>query len=980
MTRKNHPCSRISIVGISLGILIALAVPFTSLSGHPNGQALPILITQPIDENKLVTLRGNTRPEANSKNDRGPVPDDFPMPHMLLQLRRAPQLEHDLDQYIDGLADKSSPNFRRWMTAAEQGEQYGLAQGDLDVIIGWLQSHGFTVGYVYPNRMVIDFSGTAGQIYETFHTQIHYLEVGGKLHFANFSDPQIPRALVPAVVGVVSMHNFKPHPMYKSAGKYTFAGCTTSSGAFPTEPGTCYSLVPGDFQTIYNLNPLYRIGIAGTGQTIVVVEDSDTYSNDVAIYRSTFLGKYSGTVVTTHPSGGNTCTDPGTNSADAEADIDAEVASAIAPNATIEVATCADTTTFGGLLAIENLVNSGRPPAIISMSYGECEAANGQASNAAFNSAFQTGAMAGTSVFASTGDEGAGSCAPLFFSGASTWDLAGVGVTGWGETQYNVSVGGTDFEDTYNSMKNGIPLSTYWNSTNTPPYGSAKSYIPEIPWNNSCASVLIANVASGSFTTYGSGGFCNNSIATTSDDYLTTGAGSGGPSGCATGGGGTDQTSDALVDGTCAGYPKPSYQSGIFGNPNDGVRDIPDVSLFAGNGVWGHYVTVCYSDTTNGGTSCAGAPSTWSGFGGTSIASPAMASIQALVNEKWGLAHVGNPNPTYYSIAKSEFGASGNSNCYSINQPPRHGLGTGCVFYDITQGDIDVNCRTNGQIQADCYIPSGTNGVLGSLAVTNATVAAGGTGYTAATCTIAPPQNESAYLSPTGTTLYPGATTAAACTAQFGTAATGTISFVGTPATSWVGHTVTVASTVYTFETSLTAANQVLLFTSGSTQEKKNVTAANLAAAIAGNSVSCGTVPPCFGAGTLANAIVTTPPWDNNTTNTSFTVTSRTTGTPGNFTMSSSNTTDVTVSGGANGASGTNVGLVTVNNGEAGYAGNATCTISGNGTGATCIANAQPQYAPGSYQPLFGATPGWDFATGIGTVNAYNLVFSSAWE
>ncbi len=26
---------------------------------------LPILITQPIDESKLVTLRGNTRPEAN---------------------------------------------------------------------------------------------------------------------------------------------------------------------------------------------------------------------------------------------------------------------------------------------------------------------------------------------------------------------------------------------------------------------------------------------------------------------------------------------------------------------------------------------------------------------------------------------------------------------------------------------------------------------------------------------------------------------------------------------------------------------------------------------------------------------------------------------------------------------------------------------------------------------------------------------------
>jgi hypothetical protein len=27
-----------------------------------------------------------------------------------------------------------------------------------------------------------------------------------------------------------------------------------------------------------------------------------------------------------------------------------------------------------------------------------------------------------------------------------------------------------------------------------------------------------------------------------------------------------------------------------------------------------------------------------------------------------------------------------------------------------------------------------------------------------------------------------------------------------------------------------------------------------------------------------------------------------------------------------------------------------------------------------SYQPAYGTTTGWDFSTGIGTVNAYNLV------
>ena len=68
-----------------------------------------------------------------------------------------------------------------------------------------------------------------------------------------------------------------------------------------------------------------------------------------------------------------------------------------------------------------------------------------------------------------------------------------------------------------------------------------------------------------------------------------------------------------MVGGTCAGYAKPSWQSGFIGNPSDGVRDIPDVSLFAANGVWGHYYVVCFSDPSNGGTSCSGAPDTWAG-------------------------------------------------------------------------------------------------------------------------------------------------------------------------------------------------------------------------------------------------------------------------------------------------------------------------------------------------------------------------------
>jgi len=43
--------------------------------------------------------------------------------------------------------------------------------------------------------MLIDFSGTAGQVRNAFQTEIHHLEVHGERHVSNVSDPRIPAQL-----------------------------------------------------------------------------------------------------------------------------------------------------------------------------------------------------------------------------------------------------------------------------------------------------------------------------------------------------------------------------------------------------------------------------------------------------------------------------------------------------------------------------------------------------------------------------------------------------------------------------------------------------------------------------------------------------------------------------------------------------------------------------------------------------------------
>jgi len=660
-------------------------------------------ITQPVSEARLVTLQGNTRKEAITAKDLGRVEDGYALDHLHIQLKRSPEDENAIDDFINQLHDPASPIYHHWLTPAEIGQRFGAANEDVQAITGWLNSRGFTVHGLLPDGMMVDFSGDAGLIRSAFRTELHRLSLNGQTYVANMSDPRIPAAFAPAVAGVVALNNFKPRPALKPRTGYTINSVTEA-------------LVPGDLARIYNFNPAFAAGLSGQNQTIVLIEDSDLYSaGDWATFRNTLgLNAYSnGSLTTIHPAPGATgtggaCADPGANADGSETTLDAEWASAAAPNAAIVVAACANTSAnFGGFIALENLLtNGGTRPEIVSISFIDAESELGASGNAYVSWLYQLGVMQGVSIFVASGDSGA---AVADFGGPPAPATHGINANGLATTPYNVAVGGTDYSDTIQSL-NGF----YWGA-NAADFSSALSYIPEIPWNDSCGGTLLAGFL-GFSTTYGPNGFCNQASAIGASIFLNDIAGSGGPSACATG----ITAHQDVVGGTCKGYAKPSWQSkyaGMFaGLVNDGVRDTPDVSLFAANGLWGHYYVVCYSDPTPGfgGASCSGAPSSWAGFGGTSVSTPIMAGIQALINQSVSgvnskvVTYSGNPAPTYYALAAGEYGANGNANCNS-NLGSR--VSASCIFYDVTVGDIDVPCG----ISTNCYRPGGTVTSLGVL-------------------------------------------------------------------------------------------------------------------------------------------------------------------------------------------------------------------------------------------------------------------------
>jgi len=689
--------SRKTALVLALSSVVALLLINSVPAFAQSSAASRALITQKIDESRLVTLAGNTRPEVLTGRDMGPVSDSLQLSHMFLQMKMSPAQEADAAALVERLHDSSAPEYHQWLSVAAIEQRFGPSEDDIKTVSAWLESHGFTVNVVYRANSVIDFSGPASSIREAFHTEIHSLQVKGALHIANIRDPQIPAALAPAVHGVISMNDFRPRTNIEARKQFN-----TGNPNFPL------ALVPGDLATIYDFNPAYKAGLSGRGQSIVVVEDTNIYSaQDWLDFRAAFglnTRFPSGSLTSLNPQPvnafGSNCANPGVNPDDGEAAVDMEWASASAPGAAIIVASCADTNTnFGGFIAIQNLLTAPPPPpGIISISYGGSESQQGASFNVYNNQLFLLAVLRGVSIYVSAGDAG-GDTTDQFAPAA----LSGLNVNSFAATWYATAVGGTDFADTYLNEN-----STYWNTTNGPFFNSAKSYIPEIPWDDSCAGTIVTSFV-GYATPYGPDGFCNSPFG---ENFLIVAAGSGGASSCFSGA----PAIFGVVGGTCKGNPKPLYQYLAAGIPHDGVRDIPDISMFASNGFWGHYFVFCYSDPNFGGSACtAGHPEVWAGAGGTSFDAPIMAGVQALINESVGTRYDGNPTPVYYTLNFLQ-------NLFLPESACNSNLGANvnplCIYHDVTLGDMTVNCLplTNAEGGVigtfNCFLDGATNGVL----------------------------------------------------------------------------------------------------------------------------------------------------------------------------------------------------------------------------------------------------------------------------
>jgi subtilase family serine protease len=706
---------------------------------HVSGQsAAPSRISAAIDNTRLVVLRGNVHPMTRVANDRGAAPASLSLDHMLLVLQPSADQEVALQTLLAQQQTPSSPNYHKWLTPEQYGQQFGASAQDIQKISSWLQSQGFQINQVARGGNLIDFSGNAGELQQAFHSAIHrYVMPNGEEHWANVTDPQIPAALAPVVAGIASLNNFPRQRMSHNLGMFrrdkngkVTAVKNVTYGGGCNQDGNCYAVGPGDFAKIYNVPSSAN----GAGQTIAIVSDSDINASDVSAFRSMFklpalaTGQFN--QVETQPS-----TDPGVvpcaiNGDECEAVLDVEWAGAVATGATIDLVVSQSTsTTFGGDTSAQYIVNcqttgTGCSTAvnagILSYSYGACELALGTAGNAFYQTLWGQAAAEGITVSVSTGDNGAAGCENPNPGDITTAQPAttGLEVNGVASTPFNVAVGGTDFNDVFNPQ-------TYWNVL--PLNTSVLKYIPEIAYNDSCANPIFTNSLFGASSNAETN--CNNpqfiNFAGSGINLVAPFGGGGGVSNCTTN---STTTTMGPVSSCSGGYAKPSWQTGP-GVPADGKRDLPDISLFSGDGTLQNFYIVCEADENSGSTGGTTAPGTcdisgvdgysnFSGVGGTSVAAQAFAGITALIDQQTG-ARQGNFNPALYALAAAQTTASCNSTPTSGSGPAAT-----CVFNDVTSGTIAMPCQSGSP---NCTV-SNSGDTIGILSGFSA-----GTGFDLAT-------------------------------------------------------------------------------------------------------------------------------------------------------------------------------------------------------------------------------------------------------
>ena len=336
------------------------------------------------------------------------------------------------------------------LSPAQFDDLFSPSVATQDALLGYLRGHGLQLLRSYPDRLLLDLSGTAAQIHSAFGTPlVRYRDRRGLQHFANAAPPRLPAtlaALVSTVIGLrgdgaapaprpvnirlapeaagtgIAPRTVRP-PFRPSPSPLRRASVRARNAQIPPPPAEQIS--PDELRAAYDLGPVYSqspggvgptVPITGTGQTIALLELSHFDQADIAAYDTAFHLTAPPPIAVPVDGGATNAFDQ--SNGPQEVALDIELAQAVAPGARIlvyEGPGSADPTNHDntGLDDTYARIISDNQTQVLSTSWGQCEPdmqADAPPDLVLLHTLFAKALLQGISIVAASGDSGANDC------------------------------------------------------------------------------------------------------------------------------------------------------------------------------------------------------------------------------------------------------------------------------------------------------------------------------------------------------------------------------------------------------------------------------------------------------------------------------------------------------------------------------------------------------------------------------------------
>jgi kumamolisin len=322
-----------------------------------------------------VALAGSVLPGLAQTTRTGDVPRTQ---RMSVAVSLTPSNSQQLDGFVKQVSDPTSPRYGHYLTPEQFTARYGASQDAVDKVAGYLKQKGLTVDSVSPNHLLIDASGPAAALEQTFDTHLstRYDAASKRNFYANDTAPTLPADLASAVSDVAGLDNLRQlsHP--------------------PLRERAVRGLGPTQLTGAYDVNAL---NATGSGQNVALFELDAFQQSNIDAYDKRF-GLAPPTPTVKKIDGGVRL-----GQGQTEVELDIEAVRAIAPKAALTVFE-GPNSDKGIIDTYAAIVNSEIPD--VSISWGGPEQASSQADIQAQDTLYKQAAAQGQSLFAASGDSG----------------------------------------------------------------------------------------------------------------------------------------------------------------------------------------------------------------------------------------------------------------------------------------------------------------------------------------------------------------------------------------------------------------------------------------------------------------------------------------------------------------------------------------------------------------------------------------------